>query len=379
MNEKQTTDSALEAAKEHSRTYAKNLWTIVNRYRPSSKGTSDPSKPSVVKREEEHPALLRVLSFIPYLLGILFIVSFAWDFNGLALSVLGYVFNFEGLLRILSVSGLIGFLTNWVAITMLFKPAQKRPILGQGLIPAQKNRIAFRLAQAVSDDLINPDIIKNKIHESDIIRIYRKRSTAYIKNIIDDPGFRRELKQWVVNYVEDMIGDPGIRAAIAQKIIVQIERTIKQNSLERVALKAYSFVKGQQMQHIIEDGLKDLPVSIETGLERFDALLDDLPHRIEANSETIEDWVTSILYKLINRLDVHALVEDNLRKYDEQRVSEIILKATNEQLRYIQYLGGILGVIGGFVIWEPLPSIILLIILGILILMLDKFLLKLDP
>jgi uncharacterized membrane-anchored protein YjiN (DUF445 family) len=372
-----TTESAFDAVKEHSRTYAKNLWAIVNRHRPSSEEKTDSEKPSIVKPKQDHPVLLRALSTIPYLLGLLFALSFTWDFNGLNLSLFGYTFTFEGLLRILSVSGLIGFLTNWVAITMLFKPAKKRPILGQGLIPAQKNRIAFRLAQAVSDDLINPDIIKTKIHESDIIRIYRKRSTAYIKNIIDDPGFRSELKQWVVDYIEDMIGDPGIRAAIAQKIIIQIERSIKRNSLERLALKAYSFVKGQRMQHIIEDGLKDLPESIETGLERFDALLDDLPRRIEANSETIEEWVTSVLYKLINQLDVHALVEDNLRKYDEQRISEIILKATNEQLRYIQYLGGILGVIGGFVIWEPLLSTILLTVAGILILLLDKLLLRL--
>ena len=131
------------------------------------------------------------------------------------------------------------------------------------------------------------------------------------------------------------------------------------------------------MQHIIEQSLIQLPESIEVGLERFDELLDDLPRRIEANSETIENGLTSLLYKLINRLDVHALVEDNLRGYDEQRISEIILKATNEQLRYIQYLGGVLGIIGGLVIWEPLYSVLFLFIAAILIFMLDYLLLKL--
>jgi uncharacterized membrane-anchored protein YjiN (DUF445 family) len=74
---------------------------------------------------------------------------------------------------------------------------------------------------------------------------------------------------------------------------------------------------------------------------------------------------------------VHTLVEDNLRQYDEQRISEIILKATNEQLRYIQYLGGILGVIGGLVIWEPFVSITALAVLLIFVFVLDNILLKL--
>lgn len=371
-------DPVLDAAKEHTKNYARALWNIINRHRRSP----SPEKPAPMphtlgKSAERHPLLLRIMTAIPYLLGILFLASFFWDFQGWSYSLFGHTFVFEGLLRILSVSGLIGFLTNWVAITMLFKPAQKRPLLGQGLIPAQKNRIAFRLAQAVSEDLINPAIIKRKIHESNLITIYRKRSTDYIKSIIDDPSFRSELKAWVVSYVQDMIGDPEIRAGIAEKILAQIERTIHEKSLERIALKAYSFVKGQQMQEVIEEGLTQLPQSVESGLERFDDLLDELPDRIEANSDIIEEWVTTLLYKLINQLDVHAMVEDNLREYDEQRISEIILKATNEQLRYIQYLGGILGLIGGFVIWEPFYSILALALAGIIIFALDNILMKL--
>lgn len=371
-------DSALQAAKEHTREYAKNLWSIINRYRqPPPTEPSGDEESEISAFEHQHSGLLRILAFIPYILVALFACSFFWDFDGMTYTIFGYSFNFQGLLRILSVSGLIGFLTNWIAITMLFKPAQKRPILGHGLIPAQKDRIAFRLAQAVSDDLINPEIIKQKIHESDIISRYRKQSTAYIKQIIDNPSFRADLKVWVVHYVDDMIANPEIRAALAQKILVQIEKSMEETPLERAALKAYSFIKGQKMQQIVEEALQRIPESVETGLDRFDDFLDDLPEKLESNSDRIEELVTTLLYKLVNQLDVQSLVEDNLRQYDEQRISEIILKATNEQLRYIQYLGGILGVIGGLVIWEPVVSTIILAGLAILIFLLDNLLLKL--
>src|SRR5699024_9391569 len=126
-----------------------------------------------------------------------FLFSFICDFNQISVSLWGYALNFEGILRITAVGGLIGFSTNWLAINMLFKPVEKRPILGHGLIPAQKDRIAYRLAQAVSDDLSNPEIIKKKISESKAISRYREQSTVYIKSIIDDPAFRKDIKQWV--------------------------------------------------------------------------------------------------------------------------------------------------------------------------------------
>lgn len=371
-------DSALQAAKEHTQAYAKNLWSLISRYsKESSPSRSEKYNPPVDKFSYGNSLLMKLLAGIPYILFVFFLVSFFWDFNGLAFVIFEHTFYFEGLLRILSVSGLIGFFTNWVAITMLFKPANKRPLLGHGLIPAQKNRIAYRLAQAVSEDLINPEIIKRKIHESDIISRYRKRSTVYVRTVIDHPDFRRDLKILLVNYLRDMIANPEIRAALAGKILEQIEHSVQETSLERVALKAYTFIKGHKMQEIIEEALQNIPESIETGLDRFDIFLDDLPTRLEANSDKIEEIVTSLLYKLINQLDVHTLVEDNLREYDEQRISDIIKKATNEQLQYIQYLGGVLGVVGGLVIWEPLVSAVTLIVLAGLVFVLDYFLLSL--
>ncbi len=372
------TGNALGQAKEMSKKQGRRLWEIIKRYSQadrltaSSKRTSSVLNPPPKKRYSS--VLLTILSLFPYLLLLMFGFSFYWDFNSITSSLFNYPLEFEGLLRIISVSGLIGFLTNWVAITMLFKPAQRRPLLGHGLIPAQKDRIAFRLAQAVSEDLINPDIIKEKINESNIISKYRKSSTRYIKNIIDNPNFREELKQWVVTYLNEMIADPDIRTAIAERILQQIEEAIQDKSFEKVALKAYSYVKGQEMQHVIEEALTQIPNSIESGLDKVDELLDQLPKKINDHSEAIENTVTNLLYKLINQLDVHKLVEENLRSYDEQHISDIIQNATNEQLRYIQYLGAVLGLIGGFIIWEPLISLSALGIIFISVLALDHLL-----
>ncbi|MEQ9263769.1 MAG: DUF445 family protein [Balneolaceae bacterium] len=366
---------------ENSKKYASQLWGLINQQieQRSSENITDLERLPPPRDESKHKWLIKLLFIFPVFLLIGFLSSFFWDFNGLSSTFFGYEFSYQGLLRILSISGLIGFLTNWLAINMLFKPAQRRPILGQGLIPAQKERIAYRLARAVSEDLINPEIIKKRIQESQAITKYREKATEYVKSIIDDPGFRTDLKKLAVDYVDEMIAKPEVRSSIATTIITQIEGSIEKNSFERVALKAYSFLKGQEMQDLVEEALIQLPGGVEKGLNKMDDFLDKLPERIDDHSETIEDFVTSLLYKLINQLDVHALVEDNLRQYDEKRLEKLIKNASNDQLQYIQYLGAVLGTLGGFIIWEPVASLIILgSIIGITI-GVDFLLIQLKP
>jgi uncharacterized membrane protein YheB (UPF0754 family) len=259
---------------------------------------------------------------------------------------------------------------------MLFRPTYRRPILGQGLIPAQKDRIAYRLALAVSEDLINPEIIKQKVHESKAIAKYREKATLYIKKIIDDPEFRFGLKQIVVGYVDEMIADPEVRSNIAKKLINQIDEAVDEKSFEKVALRAYSFFKGQEMQDLVESALMKLPTGIENSLNKMDIFLDDLPEKLDENGSVIEEMVTKMLYKLINQLDVQALVEDNLRQYDEKKLETLIKNASNDQLQYIQYLGAVLGTFGGLIIWEPIASLLVISLIIGFTLSLDVILIR---
>ncbi len=365
---------------QRTKEYGRQLWGIIQKQIDKQSPDSDIQlkRSAPPKEENNHKILLRLLFLFPVFLIFTFIGSFFWDFDGVKTTLFGFLIEFEGLMRILSISGLIGFLTNWLAITMLFRPSKKRPIFGQGLVPKQKNRIAYRLAAAVSEDLINPDIIKQKIHESNAISKYREQATNYIRQVIDDPEFRSELKLLAVEYVDEMVAQPEVRTNIAGSIIQQIEENIEENSFEKVALKAYSFIKGQEMQDLVEDALTRLPGGVEKGLDKLDVFLDTLPDKIEAHSPAIEDVVTSLLYKLINQLDVHALVEDNLREYDEQRLEKLIKNASNDQLRYIQYLGAVLGMLGGFIIWEPIGSLILLMLIISVTLGLDVIIHKMN-
>lgn len=304
--------------------------------------------------------ILQFLKPIPWILCTLFAFSFMWDFQGIGTEIFGISLQFEGLIRIISVSGMIGYLTNWIAITMLFKPVKKRPLLGQGLVPAHKDRIAYRLAVAVSEDLINPELIKQKIRESKAISRYRLQAIEHIEQITEREDFREDLKAWLLDYVDSMVQNPEFRKKISNHILNEIEDALEHRAFEKAALKTYSFLSGQTLPEFIENLLERLPVTAERNIGYIEEYLDEFPEKIHRNSDEIDEVITLLLYKLINQLNVQNLVEENLKKYDEQRLETMIRNATNEQLKTIQYLGAVLGTIGGFVIWEPILSLVAL-------------------
>ncbi|MFN4286083.1 MAG: DUF445 domain-containing protein [Lacibacter sp.] len=70
------------------------------------------------------------------------------------------------LLLIPLISGFIGWITNWVAIKMLFHPKEPVNILGyrlQGIFPKRQEQFAVKLGKLVSDELLSFTDIETKI------------------------------------------------------------------------------------------------------------------------------------------------------------------------------------------------------------------------
>lgn len=327
-----------------------------------SDGSKLNKKPSDQPPDLQKLKILKVLKPIPWILAVTFIFSFFWDFNNISYEIFGVNLNFEGLLRIISVSGMIGFLTNWIAITMLFRPLIKRPILGQGLIPAHKERIAYRLANAVADDLINPELINLKIRESQAIKRYRKQTVNHLQRVTSSEPFRKDLKEWLMNYIRSIVQDQEFKRSMSEQLLAELEDSMQDKILEKAVLKTYTFFRGQSLQQFISELLNRLPVTAEKNIGYLDDYLDNLPSKIDANSDQIDEVITQVLNRLVNQLNVQKLVEENLRKYDEKKLEQMIRNASNEQLKTIQYLGALLGTIGGFIIWEPLLSLFVLVV-----------------
>ena len=122
--------------------------------------------------------------------------------------------NIIRILILAIIGGLIGYLTNVVAIKLIFRPINpiKIPILNieiMGMIPKRKSEIAATIGQIISEQFLSIDEIIDGIitdEDKDNITNYIKLK---IKLILDEkmtliPG---TIKSLVQNYISDIIED----------------------------------------------------------------------------------------------------------------------------------------------------------------------------
>jgi uncharacterized membrane protein YheB (UPF0754 family) len=83
------------------------------------------------------------------------------------------------------IGGLIGWLTNKIAIKMLFRPINPHKVLGitfQGVFPRRKDKIAMSLADIIEQELLSKEVIMSKILSEDKIASIKER----LKKVIVD-------------------------------------------------------------------------------------------------------------------------------------------------------------------------------------------------
>ncbi|MFB6097535.1 MAG: DUF445 domain-containing protein [Salinibacter sp.] len=337
--------------------------------RPTDRGEASGIEPPP-RQTAGYARWLPILRALPWVLGTLFAVSFVWDFPGVTVSV-----ALDNLLRFTAVSGLVGFGTNWLAITMLFRPRDERPIVGQGLVPAQRERVAYRLAQAVSDELINKAIIKDKIRESGLVTQYRDRLVAAAGDVVTDDAVRTETKAVLRHILRDILSTPSVQERIVDLTAEQVEAHAG-DGLSGLALRAYRFFGEDDFRARLQETVRRLPDSIDPLVEEIDPLLDRLPAEFERRSDEIEDLLMRLILRLVDSLDVERMVYDNVRTYDERQLEMLLRRTTNEQLNYIKYLGAVLGIVGGFIIWAPAAALVVFTALGLALYALDEVLFR---
>lgn len=335
---------------------------------------------------------LRLLRVVPWLLLALFITSFIWDFEGLSLllddsgiylyssgeqasilssySGLGFpafsrMLDLGGLIVTISSAGLIGFFTNWLAITMLFHPRKSRPLLGQGIIPANRERIADLIALAISRDLISEEVIQERIRLSGVVPKYRDMALQVTQNLLSDKNFQQDIKELANRYIREKLQDPELKQKLVALVMEKIDSTINRG-IAGMAVKMYQMLNRDGFQRQIEKAIDDLPESAALVVDELDHLFDTLPEKISQQSDDIEQWLTKAIMAFVNSLDIYDMVSKNLRRYDERQLEDLIKSTSNDQLIYLKYLGGVLGAVGGLVIfdqWLALPTLAIIVAL----------------
>lgn len=87
------------------------------------------------------------------------------------------------------ISAFIGWITNWLAIKMLFHPRKPIKILFltfQGIFPKNKPRIADKLGNVVQRDLINFTDIKDRLQDPEALNNFKEEIATRIDDALRD-------------------------------------------------------------------------------------------------------------------------------------------------------------------------------------------------
>ncbi|MDV9649424.1 DUF445 family protein [Clostridioides difficile] len=192
----------------------------------------------------------------------------------------------DNLIRILIlavIGGFIGYVTNVVAIRLIFRPIEpiKIPILNieiveiVGLIPKRRAEIAANVGEIIQEEFLSMDEI--------------------LANIITD-----EDKEEVVRYIKARV-----------KIIIH----------EKV-----SFIPSG-IKNMIQDYLGEI---IESEVK-----------------QSIDELSKNIINKANERIDIQKMVEDKINELDLYELEEIIIRIAKKELKHIEFLGLVLGFLIG--------------------------------
>ncbi len=146
-----------------------------------------------------------------------------------------------------AVTAFIGWVTNWIAIRMLFWPRRSVGVgrlRWQGLIPRRQAEIAARTAEVVERELLSQHVIRAEIHRLDLpgyLDVYARRLVARLGVRLQRiPLLGRLINEGMLGRLEVLVRDTLLEevAPMRDKLAEDLERNLQVRQLVEARMAA---------------------------------------------------------------------------------------------------------------------------------------------
>lgn len=188
------------------------------------------------------------------------------------------------------IGAVIGYITNWLAIKMLFRPREAKYIFGMklpftpGLIPKEKSRIANKVGETVGTHLLNSDSLSKVLKDDKIKAKFNEVAKEKINQIINS-------------------------------------NSTLENSLKNTLGENYYALKGNMIDNIAKTILESIQEEEFKNKVKF-YIVDSIKERLNKEPEKIIDFINSNKFRevIINTLE-------------EEKTRDIIGKALLKEVK----------------------------------------------
>ena len=292
----------------------------------------------------------------------------------------------------------IGFVTNVIAIRMLFRPLKEIRIFGirlpftPGILPRQRHKLAISIGAMVERELLTPELLRQRFNQEEVREkikqslsiftgrimaatpgdLFAQRETFLLEKITDEA---EKLYPAAAGSFLDFLRRSDVRRELESKGRVFLNNTIlKLNVFQRLFISAtqYDLTLNRQMPEIIDDlilNIEDLLDDTAVKNKLLEAAGEAIGRMIESQNKSIgeilsldfkdkeklDDFLFKQLQAVVDRqietilesIDIKIMVKERIDSLDMIRVEKIILDVMADQFKWIDIFGGILGFIIG--------------------------------
>lgn len=262
----------------------------------------------------------------------------------------------------LLLGAVIGYVTNYIAVKMLFRPYSPVKIGGRtlpftpGVIPKNKSRIAKACGVAVEGSLFSQDDIKEAIAVS--------IGKAKIENIRVSDIVSEDMSEGLAQSITDkLIGE--IKKADIEGIIIEkggalLEEKVKDTMLamfvNRSLIASFAEPVCQQITQYL-DGEGAVYLNLKIG-EEIEAIRNRTLGQEAAELEIdINSFKERILAKFADEklgeltagIDIAAIVEQKINRMDVREFEKLVLSVMKKELQAVVNLGALIGFVIGLI------------------------------
>ena len=279
-------------------------------------------------------------------------------------------------LRFLSgplVGALIGYLTNWLAVKMLFRP-RKALYIGKlhvpftpGVIPRRKAALATALGRMVSEMLVRKEDLKESLCSKSVSRTVAKTvmSLPCVKEVgaqvVDEEKYG-EGRDKLLDFITDRILQGLLALDLGEIITKEATATVNTFTSSNPLLKMFvsdqliatltAPIAGKVADFLNADGRVKLREALAEQITPYE----DRPiAELVGDTERFEEIVTNFYRTLVRRyadavvdhVHLDRIVEKKINAMDPRELEALLLMVMKKELNALVWLGVPIGMLMG--------------------------------
>lgn len=302
--------------------------------------------------------------------------------------------------------GVIGYITNDIAIRMLFRPHKAKYIMGvhipftPGIIPKEKGRIADSIGIVISSNLMNNEVLKRYLLSEDMVG--KVRST--LEEFIEIQKHNQEtVKEFLSHYLSDdeietilqnindsitkqtytKLSDTSVGEKVAYIAIDQVAEKLSIDGASELFAGIGGVMRGlgglfggnivarflamlrEPAEHFLANNIntmlknngKDIISNmIDSGVEGF--LNKPVCNILEGHDDQLEQAVNTVefiyrtvindhLPKILESINISKIVRERINEMNVNETEKLIFQVMDKELKAIVWLGALLGLVMG--------------------------------